>query len=95
MAATCSIVDEEALERTYGVPVAAAARATASSPSGCAIVSTPTGARKIGVGECVPSTSTERSRTMLPASMRGRSLRRSNASRFARIVASPPAPPAM
>ena len=77
------------------MPVAAAARAAATSPSGCAIVRTPTGARKNGDGARVPSTSTERSRTVLPASMRGRSRRRSNASTFARTVASPPAPPAM
>ena len=43
----------------------------------------------------MPSTSTERSRSTFPASIRGRSRRRSNAARFARIVASPPAPPAM
>ena len=43
------------------MPVAAAARAAATSPSGCAIVRTPTGARKNGDGERVPSTSTERS----------------------------------
>ena len=34
---------------------------------------TPTGARKNGNGDGVPSTSTERSRTVLPDSMRGRS----------------------
>ncbi len=75
--------------------MAAAARATATSPSSCAIESTPIGARKNGAGERVPSTSTEMSRSVFPRSMRGRSRRRSNASRFARIVASEPAPPAM
>ena len=56
---------------------------------------TPTGARKNGNGDGVPSTSTERSRTVLPDSMRGRSRLCSNASRLARTVASLPAPPAM
>ena len=73
----------------------AAARAAATSPSGCAIERTPIGARKNGTGDGVPSTSTDVSRSALPESIRGFSRRRSNASRFARIVLSLPAPPAM
>ena len=42
-----------------------------------------------------PNTSTEMSRTALPVSIRGRIRQRSNASRFARMVDSAPAPPAM
>ena len=90
-----SIDDEAAVERQKGISSAAAARAAASSPSACAIESTPIGARRNGAGDCVPSTSTERSRCVLPVSIRGLMRRRSKASRFARIVASPPAPPAM
>ena len=93
--AMSSIVDEAAVERQKGRPRAAAARATAISPSSWAIESTPIGASRNGAGDCVPSTSTERSRWVLPVSMRGLMRRRSKASRFARIVASLPAPPAM
>ena len=78
-----------------GTPADAAAFATPVSASSCAIESTPTGARKNGAAERMPSTSTEMSQTALPASIRGRMRQRSNASRFARTVASDPAPPAM
>ena len=93
--ATSSIECEAALERISGTSVAAEARATASSPSSCASERTPTGASRNGAGDEVPSTVTERSRSRLPRSIRGRSRRRSNASEFARIVDSEPAPPAM
>ena len=41
-------------ESIIGMPGSAAARATASSPSGCAMPSTPTGASSIGTGTGVP-----------------------------------------
>ncbi len=75
-------------------PSAAAARATASSPSGCTIDCTPTGASITGAGIAVPSTDTPRSRVSTSRSIRGTISQRSNASRFARIVFSVPAPPA-
>ena len=93
-AATSSSEVDAALERIIGTPVAFEARATPSSASGWTIESTPTGASRNGAGERRPSTSTESSRSAFPVSIRGRSRRRSNASRFARIVASEPAPPA-
>ena len=58
------------------------------SASACAIERTPIGASRNGTGERSPSTSTDRSRSTCPPSILGRSRRRSNASRFARIVAS-------
>jgi hypothetical protein len=84
-----------ALESSIGTPDEAAALPTPTSASSCAIESTPTGARKNGAGECIPSTSTEMSRTAFPASIRGRIRQLWNASRLARIVDSAPAPPAM
>jgi hypothetical protein len=90
-----SIDDEAALERTNGTPLAAAPRAAPISASSCAIERTPTGPRKNGAAERVSSTSTDTSRSVFPASIRGRKRRRSKASRFERIVASPPAPPAI
>ena len=85
---------DAALESTIGTPVAFEARATPSSASGCTIERTPTGPSRNGAGERSPSTSTERSRSAFPVSIRGRRRRRSNASRLARTVASEPAPPA-
>jgi hypothetical protein len=77
-----------------GTPRAAAARAAASSASGWTIDCTPTGASISGAGIAVPSTVVLRSRAETSRSIRGTIRRRSNASRFARIVCSAPAPPA-
>ncbi len=78
-----------------GTPSRAAARATADSASGCTIDSTPTGASRTGAGIGVPSSVVVWSRWAgMPRSIRGTSRQRSNASRLARIVSSPPAPPA-
>src|SRR5207248_11316600 len=84
-----------AVLHTNGTPAAAAARATARALSAWAAESTPTGASKKGAGEAVPSRLTRRSRCWFPASIAGRKRQRAKASRLARIVDSPPAPPAM
>jgi hypothetical protein len=54
--ATSSIVQDAAVDMIIGTPAAAAARATATSPSGWASLSTPTGASMIGAASEVPST---------------------------------------
>ena len=77
-----------------GSPTAAAARAVASSPSGCMIDWTPTGASPTGAGAGVPSTVVDRSRAETSRSIRGTIRHRRNASTLARIVSSVPAPPA-
>src|SRR5258708_4472200 len=74
--AIVSIGVEAAVLTTHGTPAPAAARATARSPSGRAAESTPTGARKNGAGDDVPSTLTRRSRCWLPASIAGRKRQR-------------------
>ena len=79
---------------TRGRPRLAAARATADSPSGWTIDSTPTGASTTGAGIGVPSTVTDVSSEETSRSMRGTSLQASNAARFARAVDSDPAAPA-
>jgi hypothetical protein len=93
--AIASIGVEEAVLTTNGTPAAAAARAAVRSPSARARESTPTGARKKGAGDRVPSTSTVQSRSSLPVRCFGHRRQRSKASRLARIVHSAPAPPAM
>jgi hypothetical protein len=82
------------VDRIIGSPSSAAARATASSPSGCTIDWTPTGAVITGAGIGVPRTVVDRSRDVAPVSIRGTIRVRSNASRFARAVAPDPAAPA-
>jgi hypothetical protein len=77
-----------------GTPVAAAARATATSASGCTIDCTPTGASITGAGMAVPSTVVPRSRRLTSRSILGTIRQRRKASRLARIVSSAPAPPA-
>ncbi len=74
-------------------PTAAAARATASSPSGSSIDCNPIGASATGAGIRVLSTVTARSRAETSRSIRGTIRQRRNASRFARTVVSRPAPP--
>ena len=75
-------------------PVAAAARATASSRSGWTIERTPTGPSSTGAFSRVPSTSVPQSRTATSVSIRGTSDQRSKAARLAAIVRPSPAPPA-
>ena len=58
--AVSSIGRDAWLEKTNGMPSAAAARATATSASRCAISSTPMGQRTNGLGSGVPSTSVAR-----------------------------------
>ena len=77
-----------------GSPSAAAARADASSASGCTIDCTPTGASISGAGIAVPSTVVAGRAAETSRSIRGTIRQRSNASRFACIVRSAPAPPA-
>src|SRR5437868_4149219 len=93
-AATCSIVNEETLLSMNGTPVEAAALAVASSPSAWRIPCTPTGARRNGAGYLAPNKVMPMSRPLMSRGMTGRILRRLNASRLARIVSPPPAPPA-
>ena len=92
--ATSSIVCEDAVDSTIGTPSSAAARATASSPSGCMIDITPIGASSSGAGIGVPSTVVDQSRSVVSRSIRGTNPYRSKAARLARIVAPVPAPPA-
>ena len=92
--AISSSVCDAAVEATTGSPSAAAARAEASSPSGCRIDCTPIGASSSGAGIRVPSTLVDQSRAVLSRSIRGTNPWRSNAARLARIVAPDPAPPA-
>jgi hypothetical protein len=79
---------------TIGTPIAAAARATAGSPSGWTIERTPIGASSTGAGIAVPSTVTERSVLETSRSIRGTILQCSKAARLARAVDSEPAEPA-
>ena len=79
--------------RVIGRPTAAAARATASSPSGWTIDCTPIGASSSGAGISVPATITERSRSETSRSIRGTIRQRRNASWLERMVSSRPAPP--
>jgi hypothetical protein len=92
--ATSSMECDDAVDSTIGTPSSAAARATASSPSGCTIDITPMGASRSGAGIGVPSRVVDQSRPVVSRSIRGTIPYRSNAARLARIVAPPPAPPA-
>ncbi len=95
MAAAHSSIGTEAwFENTIGTPCSAAAWATARSASECASSSTPTGPSSSGAGSVRPSNGAVRFRGPTPASIRGTNAQRSNAARLARIVDSPPAPPA-
>ena len=64
---------DEAVDTTIGTPSPAAARAVASSPSGCRIDCTPTGASSTGAGIDVPSTVVDQSLAVLSRSIRGTS----------------------
>ncbi len=88
------MVCDAAVDSTIGTPSSAAARAVASSPSGWTIDCTPMGASSSGAGIAVPSTVVDQSRTVVSRNIRGTRPYRSNAARFARIVAPEPAPPA-
>src|SRR4051812_47880092 len=72
----------EADERTWTVPARAHARATASSPSSCARLLKPQGARKSGIEIGVPRivVAVETARTSIP--MRGRTYQRDHAATF-------------
>src|SRR5215471_3229942 len=61
-AAISSIEYEAAVDMIIGTPRSAAARAVASSPSGCTIDWTPIGASSTGAGISVPSTVVARER---------------------------------
>ena len=95
-AATSSIGSSVSVDAIIGMPVVAAARAVTRSPcpSGSQRAITPTGANINGVGNVRPNSSTDRSRSAAPTSIRGISAHRSNASTLARCVRSLPAPPA-
>ncbi len=72
-AAISSSVCDAAVEATIGRPSPAAARAVASSPSGCRIDCTPIGASRSGAGIAVPSTVVDQSRAVLSRNIRGTS----------------------
>ena len=76
------------------VPHAPAARAVATSPSGCAHTCVPAGGTMTGKDMRWPSTVVDRSRSVTSARKRGRTAIASNASRLRRTVISSPAPPA-
>src|SRR5882724_192066 len=86
---------EEGVATIYGRPRDSAALATATSPSGWAIVATPMGARRIGAGGIVLNRLMERSRIDEELSIRGTNRHRSKDSRFSRTVFREPAPPSM
>ena len=81
-------------ETTMIVPAAAAARAVARSPSGCAIDWYAHGATSTGKDSDVPRIVVDGSGWPDPRKTLGRSLHRSNARRFSASVHSSPAPPA-
>ncbi len=93
--ATSSIVQDAAVDMTIGTPAAAAARATATSPSGWAILSTPTGPSRIGAASRVPSTVLAYEAALTSVSIRGTIRHRRNAAVFSLTVSSVPAPPRM
>ncbi|MCW2809496.1 MAG: hypothetical protein JWQ93_3451 [Marmoricola sp.] len=76
------------------MPAAAAPLAMCTSLSGRTSAPAPTGATIKGARSGVPSTDVDRSRVLVPCSMRGTMLQRSKAARLCRMVAPSPAPPA-
>ncbi len=93
--ATSSIAVQDAVLSTMGTPQAAAALATATSPPGCAMPSTPTGASSNGTARSAPSTVLAYDGLLTSVSIRGTIRQRRNASRFSRAVSPDPALPAM
>ena len=83
------------VERLKGSPARAAARATASSPSGSAMRAKPVGASTSGNGSRRPSRVTPVSTCDTSASTRGAKFQRRKASLLARSVTSSSAPPSM
>ena len=82
------------VDRHIAVPTAAAARAIATSPSGCATRWNATGATISGIDSDSPSTVVWVVQPATSTSTRGRSCQRRYASTFQRRVSSSPAPPA-
>ena len=81
------------VETHITVPAAAAAFATATSPSGWNSRWCPTGATITGSQIRVPITVVARSGSAMPASIRGRNRIRANAAIVSRSARSSPAPP--
>ena len=79
----------------YVSPSSAAARAVARSPSGCASVCTPMGAKRTGAGMRVPRMVVERSTFAGLRPLRRLIFQRRNAARLARVVSVSPAPARM
>ena len=75
------------------VPTPAAARAIASSPSGCTVRWNAVGATNSGIELSVPRTVVAVVTSETSTSIRGRRIQRSNAARFSRSVHSSFAPP--
>jgi hypothetical protein len=94
-AATSSIERVLSVDSVYGSPARAAARATASSPSGSAMRLKPVGARTSGSGNVRPSSVVEGSTSPTSRSTRGRNVTAANAAALAAIVRSSSAPPSM
>ena len=90
-AATPSTDVLECEEWTYVSPRAAAARAVAASPSGCARAWPPTGPRMIGAGISTPRTVALRSRSLRSMNIRGTIRHARSARAFARTAPAPPA----
>ena len=93
--ATSSIAVDDAVLRTMGTPWDAAALATAASPPGCAMPSTPTGASRNGTASSAPSTVLAYDGMATSVSIRGTIRQRRKASRFSLAVSPEPALPAM
>ena len=94
-AATSSIERVDSVESVYGRSARAAARATASSPSGSAMRVNPVGERASGNGSGRPSNVVDVSMEATDRSTRGRNSMRAKASLLLRSVRSSSAPPSM
>src|SRR5215468_5934120 len=87
-AATSSIVHDAAVDKIIGTPAAAAALATATSPSGWASLSTPTGPSMIGAASSAPSTVLANDAVLTSVSIRGTIRHRRNAAAFSLTLSS-------
>ena len=88
-----SIEYDDAVDATNPMPASAAPRAAASSPSGCTIDCTPTGANSTGAACWTPNISVRRSRVDTSRSIRGTIRCRVKAALFSSSVSSVPALP--
>ena len=93
--ATSSIDRVPSVLKVYGTPARAAARATATSPSGSAMRVKPVGASTKGIDNGRPSSVVDGSGFPTPCSTRGWKPMRRKAAEFSAMVCSSSAPPSM